>query len=386
MTIAYFDCFSGASGDMILGALVDAGAPLAKITRELAKLRIGEFRIDKRKRKDFAGTDLRVVALAEPDHAHYGDIDRAISRAPIAKGAKELAREVFRRLAEAEARVHGTTVEKVHFHEVGAVDSIVDIVGSAIALEQMGFREVHCSPLPLSRGTVRCAHGELPVPAPATLELIRGVPLRKTDVEGELVTPTGAAILTAVASHFGESPLQRIDRVGVGFGDRKIPGRPNILRLMIGDGFRAVAIESDMDDMNPELFDNAMQRMFAAGAVDVTLQPIQMKKNRPGVRLACVAPWAAKDRVIDAVLSETTTFGVRYWDVERRMLARELAKGRLKRGGISFKIGRDGSGRIVKAVPEHEDVKRIAKRQRRPLIDVYNEATAESAGIVRRGR
>ncbi len=386
MSIAYFDCFSGASGDMILGALVDAGAPLTKITRELTKLGVGDFRIERKRAKGFAGTDLRVVAIEEPDHAHYADIDAAVAASRISKGARELARDVFRRLAEAEARVHGTTMERVHFHEVGAVDSIVDIVGSAIAFEHMGFGEIHCSPLPLSSGTVRCAHGELPVPAPATLELIRGVPLEKTNVKGELVTPTGAAILTAVASHFGACPLQRIDRVGVGHGDREIKGRPNILRLMIGDGFRAVAIEADIDDMNPELFENAMGRMFAAGAVDVTLQPIQMKKNRPGVRLACIAPWDAKERVIDVMLAETTTFGVRYWSAERKMLARELGTSKIKAGKFNLKIGRDESGCIVKAMPEFEEVKRLACKAKRPVVDIYNDAMVEARKLLKTGR
>ncbi len=384
MAVAYFDCFSGAAGDMILGALIDAGLPLSALNRQLKALPIRGFRIEAPKQKGMAGVNLRVAAGQEPKDAHYPAIDRMIARSRLAPEVKELSREIFGRLAKAEARVHRCRVSDVHFHEVGATDSIIDIVGSAIGIAHFGFSEVHCSPLPLSRGKVRCAHGVLPVPAPATLELLKGVPLERTEVKGELVTPTGAAILTSVTQRFGECPLQRIDRTGTGFGDRVIPGRPNCLRLMIGEGFSAVVIEADIDDMNPQLFEPAMEKLFAAGAVDITLAAIQMKKNRPGIRIGCVAPAAVRERAVGILLNETTTFGVRFWPVERKVLVRELTEQRIKRGKLAFKLGRDAKGRVVKAIPEYEAVKRLAAKARRPLPEVYQEALAAAKSLLNR--
>lgn len=383
MATAYFDCFSGAAGDMILGAFVDAGLPLRKLTRKLRLLPIGSFEIKRNRGWDFSGTNLHVIAKREPKHTDYTSLDKALAKSRLEKGERDLARAILSRLAHAEARVHGVSINRVHFHEVGAVDSLVDIAGAAIAVHHFGFDGIHASPLPMARGRVKCRHGVLPVPAPATLELLKGVPLEPTQVQQEMVTPTGAAILAEICSHFGECPLQKIEKVGIGFGDRTIPGRPNCLRLMIGEGFSAVAIEADIDDMNPELFENAMEKIFAAGAVDGTLTPVQMKKNRPGVRLSCIAPAGVKEGVIDVILAETTTFGVRYWPLERKMLTRELVKGKVKRGSIAFKIGRDAKGRIVKAMPEFEDVKKLARKTRRPLPEVYAEALAASLKLRR---
>ncbi len=382
MPIAYFDCFSGASGDMILGALIDAGMPLSHLKRELKLISIGSYDLMCEKRRDFAGVDLKVIAKEEPHSSDYKSLDKMIAQSKLKKSVRERARAIFEKLALAEAHVHGKSIDKVHFHEVGAVDSVVDIVGTAIGLDYFNFDEIHSSPLPLSRGSVRCAHGTLPVPAPATLELIKGIPLERTSVRGELVTPTGAAILTTVAQRFGESPLQKVTRTGSAFGDRRIRSRPNMLRLLIGEGFSSIIIEADIDDMNPQIFDHVMARLFAAGAADVTLAPIQMKKNRPGVRLSCISPWDKKDSLIDIVLSETSTFGVRYWPVERKALIRELIKGKVKKGSITFKVGYDNTGKIIKASPEFEDVKKLAKKQRRSVMDVYAEAQAVAANLI----
>jgi pyridinium-3,5-bisthiocarboxylic acid mononucleotide nickel chelatase len=269
---------------------------------------------------------------------------------------------------------------------VGATDSLVDVVGAAIGFDYFGFDEIHASPLPMSRGEVRCAHGVLPVPAPATVELLKGVPLERTRVTGELVTPTGAAILTSVVSHFGECPLQAIARVGIGFGDRAIPGRPNMLRLLVGEGFPIVVVEADIDDMNPEFAGYAMERLFAAGAQDVTFLPIQMKKDRPALRLSCIVPWEAKDRAIDAMLRETTTFGVRYWPAERRVLTRELSTERVRRERLTFKVGFDPDGKAVKAMPEFEGLRKLARRTHRPLPELYAEALAEGRRLIARRR
>jgi len=384
MSTAYFDCFCGVAGDMVLGALVDAGLPIKRLRSELGKLPLGSYRIVRKKGEDFAGVNLHVEVGREPAHADYASLDRMIASSRLAKGVKGTAREILRRLAEAEAGVHGKPLERVHFHEVGATDSLVDIVGSAVGFDYFGFDSIHSSPLPMSRGKVKCAHGTLPVPAPATLELLKGVPLERTGIKNEIVTPTGAAILTTVASHFGECPLQSLKRVGVGFGDSKVKGRPNILRLMIGEGFRVSVMEADIDDMNPEVYGHVTERCFAAGAVDVSLMAVQMKKGRPGTRVSCVVPWGRNDAVADTLLAETTTFGVRYWPAERRVLARELETRSVRRGRIRFKVGRDSEGRVVKAVPEYEDVRKLAKKQRRSLWEVHAEAMSEGLKLVDR--
>lgn len=377
MTVAYFDCFSGVAGDMVLGALVDAGMPLAHLRRELKKLALPPHRIScSPVRRGICGTDLAVAVRRELPRSDYPFLDALIARSRLSRPVRETARAIFAGLARAEARVHGTAPRRVHFHEVGAVDSVVDIVGTAIGIEYFRFAEIHVSPLPVTRGRVEGAHGTLPVPAPATMELLKGVPLEPAPVKGEIVTPTGAAILTTVASHFGECPLQRIDRVGYGFGDKILPGMPNALRLLIGEGFPTVAIESNVDDMNPQLFEAAMERCFAAGAVDVHLEPVQMKKGRPGIKLCALAPWAAKDAVIGAILVHTTSFGVRYWPVERQVLTRELVTKKVRRGTIAFKVGCDSSGRIVKVLPEYEGVKKLAQKTKRPLAECYQEALA----------
>jgi len=376
--IAYFDCFSGASGDMILGAFIDAGLPLALLKRKLALVEMGSYRLELKRDGDFGGANLSVITKEEPASADYLSLDGSIAKSRLSGAERETARAILRRLANAEAAVHGRSIESIHFHEVGATDSLVDIVGAAVGVHHFGFKEIHCSPLPMSRGSVKCRHGTLPVPAPATLELLRGVPLEGTDVKGEMVTPTGAAILTEICGRFGSCPLQSVKSAGTGFGDRRIKGRPNMLRLLVGEGFAAVAIETDIDDMNPELFDPIVSKLFKAGAVDVTLGHVQMKKNRPGVRLGAIAPWDLKDRIMDLILKETTTFGVRYWPAERKVLSRELKGERVRRGKVSFKIGRDAAGNVVKAMPEFEDVARLAKRSRRPVGELYAEAMGVS--------
>lgn len=383
MAIAYFDCFSGASGDMILGALIDAGLPPAHLKRKLRLVEMGEYELELTRDKDFDGTNLSVITKDEPAHSDYRGLDAAVAGSKLGRAERETARAILKRLAHAEARVHGRPVERVHFHEVGATDSLVDIVGAAVGIHYFGFSEIHCSPLPMSRGGVRCEHGTLPVPAPATLELLKGVPLERSAVKQELVTPTGAAILTEVSQRFGSCPLQTIERAGQGFGDRRIKGRPNMLRLIIGEGFPAVVIETNIDDMNPQLFDPVMAKLFKAGAVDVALESIQMKKNRPGVRLSCVAPWDRKDVIMDIILSETTTFGVRFWPAERKVLSRRLETKRVKKGKVAFKLGLSPEGRVIKAVPEFEDLKRLARKDGRSLIDVHQEAQAQARKLIK---
>lgn len=384
MSVAYFDCFSGASGDMILGALIDAGMPISHLKRKLGSVRMGKYKLKLTKDSDFGGANLSVISEEEPKHSHYSALDGMIARSGLERRERDVGRAILKRLAEAEAKVHGKPLERVHFHEVGAIDSLVDIVGAAVGVCYFDFDEIHSSPLPMSRGSVKCDHGTLPVPAPATLELLKGVPLERTSIKQELVTPTGAAILTEISSRFGSCPLQTIEASGQGFGDRKIRGRPNMLRLLIGEGFASVAIETDIDDMNPQFFDPVIAKLFKVGAVDVTLVPIQMKKNRPGVRLKMIAPWDLKDKLMDIILAETTTFGVRYWPVERKVLTREFRKEKVKRGGVTFKIGRDAEGKIVKAIPEFEDLKRLARKQKRSILELRSEAEVVARGLLKR--
>jgi len=385
--IAYFDCSSGISGDMVLGAFVDAGLPLKKLKSELAKLPLFKHELRLAKRKGgMRGANLSVEPLSEPPHGDYKGIDSAIAGSRLSKPVRETARAIFAKLAWAEAAVHRIPVDRVHFHEVGATDSVVDVVGAAIGVEHFGLCEIHSSPLPMSRGSVDCAHGTLGVPAPAALEIMKGIPLESTPVREEIVTPTGAAIIATVASHFGECPLQRVERVGYGFGDKRIPGLPNSLRILMGEGFPAVVIEADVDDMSPELFENAAAKIFAAGAAEVHLEPVQMKKGRPGVKIVAVAPWSAKDAAIGAILEETTSFGVRYWPVERKVLVRELVTERVRGKGLCFKVGIDGAGRVLKVVPEYEGMKKIAAKTKRPLMEIHQEALAVAASILHRRR
>ena len=371
MSIAYFDCFSGIAGDMVLGSMVDAGLPLSYLKRELSKLQLRGYEIvRKEKRGAISGTNLHVITKKELGRSDYKTIRALIKKSKLSSQVKLIALAIFERLAEAEGKIHGVSKERAHFHEVGAVDSIVDIVGSSIGFEYFGFDEIYSSPLPVTRGRIRSAHGLLPVPAPATLHLIKGVPLEKAPVKDEIVTPTGAAIITTVAKHFGECPLQKIEKVGYGFGDKTFSGIPNALRLMIGEGYPVVVIEANIDDMNPQIFDYVMERLFKAGAVDVALQPIQMKKNRPAILLHCQAPWDKKENAIDVILKETTTLGVRYYPVERKILMREMKTVQTRFGKIRVKIARDDRGNIIKSIPEYNDLKKLSRRTGRSMLSV----------------
>jgi len=379
--IAYFDCFSGVAGDMILGSLIDAGMPISHLDRELKKIKLGGYKLKKikpRGRERIRGTNLHVETTKEFGDTRFTAIAQLIERSKLKGYVKEMSIAIMERLAKAEARVHGVPLDKVHFHEVGMTDSIVDCVGAAIGFAYFGFESISASPLPITRGRIKCAHGILPVPAPATLELIKGMPVEPAPVCEEIVTPTGAAILSTAVGHFGSCPLQKIEKIGYGFGDKIIPDIPNALRLMIGEGFPVVMIEATIDDMNPQIFDYAMERLFDAGAVDVTLSPVQMKKNRRGTIVSCQAPWNLKDDVIATLLSETSTTGVRYYPVERRVMMREMKIVKTKRGNVRVKIARDDDLGIVKEIPEYEDMKKLAKKNKIPLIEAYRWFNSKS--------
>lgn len=391
MNIAYLDCFSGVAGDMVLGALLDAGWPAAALLELPARLGLPGVQVtwERVVRHGLQGALVRVnVGPDAPrKHRHLRHIRDIIQRASLPGDAAASALRVFTRLAEAEAKVHGTDIEKVHFHEVGADDAIVDIVGACLGLQALGVARVVCSPIPTGYGTVTCDHGVMPVPAPATAELLRGVPLARVDEAQELTTPTGAALVTTLAEGFGPPPAMQITHIGYGAGTRENRARPNLLRVLVGtpaaapggaddlESDEVVVLEAQLDDAPGQVVAHAMDRLLAAGALDVFLVPIGMKKGRPGHLLTVLARPAHADRCTDLLLTETTTFGVRRHTCERRKLPRELVPVETPLGPIRVKVGRRGE-RVVQAWPEYEDCVAAAQQHSVPLKDVQQAALA----------
>jgi uncharacterized protein (TIGR00299 family) protein len=384
--IAYFDCASGASGDMVLGALVDAGCELGALESALESLGVAGWRLEARtvERGGLRGTHL--VVRTEPTRRFHtlADMLRPIERSILSDAVKGRATAVLRRLAEAEARVHRVAVDDVHFHEVGELDTLVDVVGSVAGLETLGVDRVHVSPLPLGGGTVETAHGRLPVPAPATAELLRGFPVYDSGIAAELVTPTGAAILTTLGTP-GRLPPMTLDRIGWGAGTKELP-IPNLLRILVGHATGTgaadpevetlVAVETTIDDMSPQLYEPLVERLLLAGALDVYLTPVVMKRSRPGTVVTALAPPALAERLAEALFRETTTIGVRWSEVTRRRLPRELVRLPTTVGPVTFKISRLGD-RIVTVTPEFEEVRRIADAQGRPVREVLEAVRLE---------
>jgi len=382
MKIAYFDCFAGISGDMILGALVDLGLDLRILEERLKNLRLDGFHLEAHKVKRCALTGTKVEVVVDHHqhaHRHLSHILELIEASDLTSKSKQDCVAIFRRLAEAEAKVHGTSVEQVHFHEVGALDSIVDIVGSAVALNELGLERIYSSPLHLGSGFVMAEHGRLPVPAPGTAELIKGVPTYASDIEGELTTPTGAAIITTLASRFGPMPAMKVESIGYGAGTRENPTLPNLLRVMIGEeevgleGDTISILESNIDDMNPQFFELLLERLLEAGALDVYLSPIYMKKSRPAVQLTVLCLGDKVEACTRTILEETTTFGVRISQAMRKKLLREIREVQTRFGPVRVKVGRMGE-RITDLSPEYEDCKALAKSQQRSVREVYQEA------------
>lgn len=389
MKIAYFDCFSGASGDMILGALIDAGADFETLRGALESLGVDGYRLSSRKVVK-AGTsatkfDVEVDEQHPHPHRHLRHILEIIDRGDLPEPVKEASRQTFRRIAEVEAAIHDTTVEKIHFHEVGAIDSIVDVIGAHLALHLLGIARVHASPLHVGAGTVQCAHGVMPVPAPATAALLEGVPAYGGEVQGELVTPTGAALLAQWAEgRFGGMPAMRVGAVGYGSGTRDIPGRPNVLRVMIGEAAEGAGlpgeevvtvIEANLDDMNPEFYPPLLEDLLAAGARDAFLTPIVGKKGRPG-HLVTVLCDEGRARDLAAVLFRgSKTLGVRMRTERRLCLEREWMHVVTPWGEVRVKLGRF-EGQISVTSPEFEDCRGVAKRAGVSPLAVYEAALA----------
>jgi uncharacterized protein (TIGR00299 family) protein len=383
MKIAYFDCFSGVSGNMVLGALVDAGLEVERLRAELARLPISGYTLSAEtvRRRGLRGTYVEVEVSEQGVERHLHQIEELIQSSDLPGKVQDLSLAVFRRLAEAEARVHGISVEQVHFHEVGAVDAIVDVVGAAVGLWLLEVERVYASPVHVGRGTVMCAHGTLPVPAPATQELLRGVPIYGRDVEAELVTPTGAAILTTLVGEFGSAPPMQVAQVGYGAGSRDLP-IPNLLRVSIGatseevEGYEedvVTLIETNIDDMNPQFYGHVMGRLFDAGALDVFLTPIQMKGGRPGVQLSVLVSEGRVAGALEVLFAETTTIGVRTCAMRRWKLGRERVVVETRYGPVGVKVARRGQA-VVNVAPEYRECQRIAEEQGVPLKEVYQSA------------
>jgi uncharacterized protein (TIGR00299 family) protein len=421
LTILYFDCFSGAAGDMILGALLDAGLPMSELRRALGSLAIGPDAIwtERVTRAGVSATKFHVRGEGPPiDHAHdHGEadgvdlghhavaghehhdvrhhgahrsleeIDALIERSALSAGGKARAKGLFAKLGAAEAAIHETSIDKVHLHEVGALDSIVDIVGTVHALEAFGVDRILASPLNVGSGSVFSAHGMYPVPAPATTRLLEGVPIYAGPQKGELVTPTGALLITAYAEAFGVIPPMRLHRAGYGAGSRDFPGAPNVLRVLIGEGEaasppqRVVVIEAEIDDMSPQIFGVLLDRLLADGALDVFYTSIQMKKNRPGTLLSIIAPPAARERLTSTVFRESTTIGVRYSEMDRECLDRETVLVDTPFGRVGMKVARR-NGEVMNAAPEFDDCARLAADSGKPVKDV--QAAAIKAFLDRR--
>ena len=382
--VVYFDCASGASGDMLLGAVVDLGLPIEQLRGDLARLGVEGWRIESRRvnRSGLAATKVDVVAeTAGQPHRHLTHVLAILDASTLEAEVKERAATLFRRLAEAEAAVHGTTPEKVHFHEVGALDSIVDVVGGVLALRWLAPARFVSSPLNVGTGTVTMSHGTFPVPPPATARLVEGVPVYGAG-EGELLTPTGALLVTAHATEYGPLPLMRVEKTGYGAGGRDTKGRPNVLRLVVGSEAAAAAtpervlvLETEVDDAPPQLLGSLIEKLLAAGAVDAFLTPVQMKKGRPGVLVTAVAPPASREAVEEVIFRETTTLGVRRQEWERTTLDRETRTVDTAYGPIRVKIGLR-RGVVYNAWPEFGDCERAAAAHGAAVKEVLAAALA----------
>jgi hypothetical protein len=393
--VAYLDCGSGISGDMTLGALVDAGVSLEALNAAVGSLGLPgcRLRAEEVKKNGFRATQISVDYQPEHVHRHLHHILAMIEAGGLNQRQKGLAGRIFRRLAEAEAKVHGTTVEKVHFHEVGAADSIADIVGAAVGWDLLGAERLVASPVPTGMGKIRIAHGECSVPAPATAELLCGVPLAESATVGELTTPTGAAILATLADAFGPLPAMTIERIGYGAGQKDFAERPNILRLMLGEAAEAPAgdadqvcvLETNLDDISGELVGYCTTRLWELGVLDVFTTAIQMKKNRPGVKLTVLCRPGDAAAVEDVLFRETTTLGVRRWMAARAVLRREPHTVTTPWGPVEGKVGWQRE-RQPRFAPEFESCRRLAEARGLPLREVYEAAQkAFDAGKMERG-
>jgi uncharacterized protein (TIGR00299 family) protein len=384
MKLAYFDCFSGISGDMTLGALVDAGVSPDHLRAELRGLEVPGWELSAEKvwKNGMAATYVKVRTEDQSQHRSLATILQILEKSNLHGRVRERASAIFLGLGQAEASVHDVPIEKIHFHEVGAVDAILDIVGACIGFEALGIEKFACSPLNVGGGTTKMAHGVLPVPAPATAKLLQGKPTYSNGVQKELVTPTGAAIVAVLCDTFGPQPGMSVSAIGYGAGTVDIEGQPNVVRIMIGEtaekmvaGFNEeiAVIEANLDDMNPQIYGYFLEKALAAGALDVYTTPVQMKKNRPGTLLTVLCRPQDSEGLMNLVFAETTTFGARTYRAQRRALPRESVKVHTRFGDVRVKVSRV-NGHIRHAAPEFEDCKKLAEEKHVPLHIVMEEA------------
>jgi hypothetical protein len=392
--ILYLDCFSGISGDMTIGALCDLGAEPGRIETGLRRLSLGKTQIgfERQSRRGISGMKFLVEEPRDASgsgHTHYTEVRERISRSELSDFVRQRSLAVFERIAIAEAKIHGLPLEEVAFHEIGAIDSIADIVGACICLEELGRPQVIVSPLREGRGWIDCAHGRYPLPAPATLEILRGVALEQVDEPWESITPTGAAIAREFAESFGPMPRMEIERIGYGIGTRDLKEQPNVLRAVLGRAMElepnqyetdtVVELETNLDDLSPELTGAAMEKLLALGALDVTAAPVQMKKNRPGVLLSVLSEPALEAKIVRALLTETSAFGVRRSEKRRYKLERRFAKVETQFGEIVLKLGLL-KGEVLQVAPEFESCRAASERTGQPVAAIYRAALAAYAG------
>ena len=388
---AYFDCYSGISGDMILGALFDLGVDPGKIRKALNTINLKGYKLKTKqvKRGLISGTKAEVridkSPPAKPTARKYSDIKKLLTDSDLSSVVKKNSQEIFKRIARVEAAIHKTTLDKIHFHEVGAVDSIVDIVGGVVAIESLKIDKIFASPLNVGEGFVQCAHGCLPVPAPATLKLLKGVPIFSSGIEKELTTPTGAAMIGFYADKFGSLPGMRIVDDGYGAGDHIIPEMPNMLRVVLGDIYdepdeELVVIETNIDDMNPEFYESVMDSLFKAGALDVYFTPIIMKKSRPANKVSVLSSEKDREILSEILLRDTSSFGVRFYRVGRMVLEREIKSVKTSWGLVKVKIGKF-EGEVVQISPEYEDCKIISLKKKVSIKMIHDEARLQAIKI-----
>jgi uncharacterized protein (TIGR00299 family) protein len=388
--IAYLDCFAGVSGDMVLGALLDLGLPVEVLDKGWQQLGLTGLAVRHKRvrRGGLMGVQVEITEQGESVVRDFRAMKEMINQSALAAGVKEMSLKILQGLAQAEAAIHGVEVGKVHFHEIGGVDTIVDAVGAALGVSYFGWETVICSPLPLGRGWVQAGHGRLPLPAPATLALLKGVPIMSVSMEGETVTPTGAAIVTALATGFGPLPVMEIAGSGYGAGTRDPKGMPNLLRIIHGlqkeqhEGALWV-LEADVDDMNPQLLPYLAQLLLKEGAVDASVIPIQMKKGRPGFTIRCLATVALREQLTQIILRESTTLGVRMYPIERITLPREVREVETPYGAIKVKVAFDSEGKVINLMPEYESCRQAAEAKQVPLKEVYQEAISKGRAALK---
>ncbi|MBI4842873.1 MAG: nickel pincer cofactor biosynthesis protein LarC [Nitrospirae bacterium] len=391
--IAYFDCFSGISGDMILGALVDAGAPLDKLKKELSKLPVSGYELKAKavKRGGLRAVKVDVVvkqsAISNQQSAKkWKDIERIIRISKLSDDIKQKGLAIFRRLFDAEAKVHGEKFNEVHLHELGAVDCIVDIFGALIGIDILGITEIYSSPLNVGGGSVKTEHGMLPVPAPAALALLKGVPVYSSGIEHELATPTGAVMISSLSKGFIPFPDMKVSGTGIGAGGKDLKEQPNVLRMITGElsavscqpsAERVSVIETNIDDMNPQVYEYVMEKLFDAGALDVWLTNIIMKKGRPAVKLSLLCDETLVDELTRIIFTETTSIGVRFYTAGRKVLERKIKSAETKFGNINVKVS-SLDGKILKATPEYDECRKTAKKHGIPLMKVIEAVTKKT--------